>query len=126
MHKILIVDDESHIRRLLRQSLEDVEEAGCEIIEAENGLNALLMIKKYRPGLVLLDVMMPVMNGFEVCSAIKKEMKADEVYVIMLTAKGQEIDRKKGIECGADEYITKPFDPEVIAEKAFEILKITK
>ncbi len=125
MPVILIVDDESHIRRLLRQSLEEIEEAGCELIEAENGREALELIEKHRPALVLLDVMMPEMNGFEVCHTIKNELKANDTYVIMLTAKGQEIDRIKGMECGADEYITKPFDPDEIVEKSYKIIKMT-
>ena len=126
MPVILIVDDESHIRRLLRQSLEEIEETGCELIEAENGREALELIEKYKPDLVLLDVMMSEINGFEVCNTIKNKLKANDIYVIILTAKGQEIDRIKGMECGADEYITKPFDPDEIVEKAYKIIKMIK
>lgn len=122
MSKILIVDDEPHIRLLLEQTLEELEEDGVELLIADNGEDALENIKQERPRLVFLDVMMPKMNGFEVCSAVKKELGMSEVYIIMLTAKGQEFDKQKGKEVGADMYVTKPFDPDAIVEKAREIL----
>jgi two-component system, OmpR family, alkaline phosphatase synthesis response regulator PhoP len=72
--------------------------------------------------LVFLDVMMPKMNGMEVCRKVKKELALNDVFIVLLTAKGQELDRQKGQEVGADLYMTKPFDPEVILQKAKEIL----
>lgn len=123
--KILIVDDESHIRSLIEQSLEELEDNGVDFFTAENGEQALEIIKEESPQLVFLDVMMPKMNGMEVCRRVKKELHMDDVYIILLTAKGQELDRIKGQEVGADVYITKPFSPEAILKKAREVLGIT-
>lgn len=124
--KILIVDDEAHIRILMEQTLEELEDEGVEILTAGDGEEALEIIKADRPGLVFLDVMMPKMNGFEVCQAVKRELKLNDVYIVMLTAKGQEYDKQKGAEAGADIYMTKPFDPDEIVEKAVEVLKIER
>ncbi|GIK42078.1 MAG: response regulator [Chloroflexota bacterium] len=124
--KILIVDDEAHIRILMEQTLEELEDEGVEILIAEDGEEALEIIKTDKPGLVFLDVMMPKMNGFEVCHAVKRELKLDGIYIVMLTAKGQEYDKQKGAEAGADIYMTKPFDPDEIVEKAVEVLKIER
>lgn len=122
--KILIVDDEAHIRMLIEQTLEDLEDEGVEFLTAENGELALAIIEQERPQLVFLDVMMPKMNGMEVCKKVKKELKLENVYIALLTAKGQELDRQKGQEVGADVYMTKPFDPEVILNKAREVLQL--
>jgi len=122
--KILIVDDEPHIRALLEQTLEDFEDEDVEILTAANGEEGLESIEEEHPNLVFLDVMMPKMNGFDVCRKVKKELQFDDVYVVMLTAKGQEFDKKKGLEVGADTYMTKPFDPDAIIEKAEEVLGI--
>ncbi len=121
--KLLIVDDEAHIRMLIEQTLEDLEDEGVELLFAENGEQALEMIKQEEPNLVFLDVMMPKMNGMEVCYKVKKELNLDHVYIILLTAKGQEVDRKKGLDMGADRYMTKPFDPDEMLSVAEEILK---
>ena len=122
MTKILIVDYEVHIRLLLEQTMEDFEGEGVEILSCDNGKDALEIIKQEKPRLVLLDVMMPGMNGFDVCRAVKKELNMDDVYIILLTSKGQEFDKKKGEEAGADLYMNKPFDPDVIIEKAAGVL----
>ncbi|PIB27402.1 two-component system response regulator [Maribacter sp. 4U21] len=121
--KLLIVDDEPHIRMLIEQTLEDLEDVGVELLFAENGEQALDIIKKEQPNLVFLDVMMPKMNGMEVCQKVKKELKLTEVYIILLTAKGQEVDRQKGLDMGADRYMTKPFDPDEMLAVAEEIIK---
>ncbi len=121
---ILIVDDEPGMRILLEQTLEDLEEKGVKIIMACNGKDAIEYIKKERPLIVLLDVMMPEMNGFEVCRAVKKELGIKGVYVLMLTAKGQEIDKQMGNDVGVDDYMTKPFNPDDIVEKVAGILGI--
>ena len=113
--KILIVDDEAHIRMLIEQTLEELE---------ENGEIALEIIQKENPQLVFLDVMMPKMNGMEVCRRVKKELGMEKVFIVLLTAKGQETDRQKGLDVGADVYMTKPFDPEVLLNKAREVLGI--
>lgn len=120
--KLLIVDDEAHIRMLLEQTLEELEDDGVDFFSAQNGEEAFEIIKNEKPQLVFLDVMMPKMNGMEVCRKVKKELKLNDVFIVLLTAKGQELDRQKGQEVGADLYMTKPFDPEVILEKAREIL----
>jgi two-component system, OmpR family, alkaline phosphatase synthesis response regulator PhoP len=120
--KILIVDDEPHIRMLIEQTLEELEDEGVEFLSAENGEIALAIIQKEKPQLVFLDVMMPKMNGMEVCRKVKKELELTDVYIVLLTAKGQELDRLKGREVGADIYMTKPFDPEAILGKAREVL----
>ena len=96
--KILIVDDEAHIRMLIEQTLEELEDDGVEFLTAENGEIALEIIQKENPQLVFLDVMMPKMNGMEVCRRVKKELGMDKVFIVLLTAKGQETDRQKGLE----------------------------
>jgi DNA-binding response OmpR family regulator len=121
--KILIVDDEAHIRMLIEQTLEELEDEGVEFFTADNGEKALEMIKSVEPDLVFLDVMMPKMNGMDVCRKVKHETGL-KVFIILLTAKGQELDRLKGAEVGADIYMTKPFDPEVLLNKAKEVLEI--
>lgn len=123
MQYVLIVDDETHIRILLQQTLEDFEDLNIEILATENGKKAIEIIKEKKPDLIFLDVMMPEMNGYETCHKIKKELKIDS-YVVMLTAKGQDADKQKGLECGADVYITKPFDPDEILKLASKILKV--
>ena len=123
-HKILIVDDEAHIRMLIEQTLEELEDEGVEFLTAENGEIALEIIQKENPKLVFLDVMMPKMNGMEVCRRVKKELELKDIFIVLLTAKGQELDRQRGQEVGADVYMTKPFDPEIILSKAKEVLGI--
>jgi|SRR5436190_18545075 len=120
--KLLIVDDEAHIRMLLEQTLEELEDQGVSFFSAENGEEALEIIQAENPQLVFLDVMMPKMNGMEVCRRVKKELALDKVFIVLLTAKGQEMDRQRGQEVGADLYMTKPFDPEMILSKAKEVL----
>ena len=122
--KILIVDDEPHIRALLEQTLEDFEDEDVEILTAKDGQEGLELIEEEQPDLVFLDVMMPKMNGFDVCETVKHTLKLKDIYIVMLTAKGQELDQKKGEDVGADTYMTKPFDPDVIIEKAEEVLGI--
>lgn len=122
--KILIVDDEPHLRALIRQTLEDLEDEGVELLTATNGEEALAAIVAEQPELVFLDVMMPKKNGFDVCHAVKNELKLSGVHIILLTAKGQEFDRARGQEVGADLYMTKPFDPDALVAKARAVLGI--
>ncbi|MBA2329827.1 MAG: response regulator [Flavisolibacter sp.] len=124
--KLLIVDDEAHIRMLIEQTLEELEDEGVSFLTAENGEQALQIIEAEKPQLVFLDVMMPKMNGMEVCRKVKKELEMDNVFIVLLTAKGQELDRQRGQEVGADLYMTKPFDPEIILAKAKEVLQIVE
>lgn len=121
---ILIVDDEPHIVMLLEQSLEIFLTKDVKIHTASNGEEALSLIKSIKPDIVYLDIMMPKMNGFEVCNEVKNVLGLKDVYIVMLTAKGQEIDRLKSNEVGADTYVTKPFDPDTIVEKTEEVLGI--
>jgi DNA-binding response OmpR family regulator len=122
--KILIVDDEAHIRMLIEQTLEELEDEGVEFFTAENGEMALEVISEEKPDLIFLDVMMPKLNGMEVCRRVKQEMGLKDIYIVLLTAKGQESDRQKGLDVGADVYMTKPFDPELLLEKAREVLQL--
>lgn len=115
---VLIVDDEQHIRMLIEQSLEELEDEGVELITAGDGEAALIEAERYRPDLIFLDIMMPKQNGFAVCRAIKHEIGLSESVVVMLTAKGQVYDREQGVLAGADHYITKPFDPDELLEIA--------
>ena len=116
--KILIVDDEAHIRALLEQTLEDLEDEGVELLTADNGEDALATIATEQPDLVFLDVMMPRMNGYDVCRAVRTELGLKETRIVLLTAKGQDVDRLRGEEVGADQYQTKPFDPDELRKLA--------
>lgn len=122
--KILIVDDEPHLRMLIQQSLEELEDEGVELLTAGDGEQALETIREEKPELVFLDVMMPKKNGFDVCHTVKNDLGLAKTCVILLTAKGQEFDRQRGQEVGADLYMTKPFDPDALLEKARTVLGI--
>ena len=87
-HKILIVDDEAHIRMLIEQTLEELEDDGVEFLTAENGEVALEIIQKENPRLVFLDVMMPKMNGMEVCRRVKKELQLEKVFYCITDGEG--------------------------------------
>jgi two-component system, OmpR family, alkaline phosphatase synthesis response regulator PhoP len=119
---ILIVDDEPHLRALIYQTLEELEDEGVELLTATNGEEALALIESSHPALVFLDVMMPKLSGFDVCSRAKRDLGLSDVYIVLLTAKGQEMDRQKGVEVGADLYMTKPFDPDALLDKARAVL----
>jgi two-component system alkaline phosphatase synthesis response regulator PhoP len=122
--KILIVDDEDHLRMLIEQTLEELEDDGVELITATNGEEALDLIVNEKPNLVFLDVMMPKMNGIEVCRKVKQELKINDVFIIILTAKGQELDKQKGKDVDADVYMTKPFDPDELLDRARQVLSL--
>lgn len=120
--KILIVDDEPNIVILMEQALESLEDEGVELLTARNGQEALETIKTEKPNLVFLDVMMPKMSGLEVCSIVKHDLQMSNIYIVMLTAKGQEFDKQKGMDVGADLYLTKPFRPKEVLEKSIQVL----
>ena len=120
--KILIVDDEAHLRMLIQQTLEDLEDEGVELLTASNGEEALALIESAKPNLVFLDVMMPKLSGFDVCERAKHQLGLSDVYIVLLTAKGQEFDRQRGQAVGADLYMTKPFDPDALVQKARDVL----
>ncbi len=119
---VLVADDEAHIRLLIEQALEDLEDRGVVILMAEHGIQALEMIRAQKPRLVFLDIMMPRMNGYEVCRAVRDDLGLQDVYLVLLTAKGQTADRQLGEQSGADLYLTKPFDPDELLEIAEMIL----
>lgn len=121
--KVLIVDDEPNILILMEQALEKLEDDDdVELLTATNGLEALETIQEEKPDLVFLDVMMPKMSGLEVCKTVKNQLKMDDIYIIMLTAKGQEYDKQNGIAVGANLYMTKPFRPKEVLAKSREVL----
>ena len=122
MSTVLIVDDEQHIRLLIEQTLEELEDDGVELLTAADGEEALGVVENQHPELVFLDVMLPKRDGFDVCRTIKQEMGLDATYVVMLTAKGQAYDRQLGEDAGADLYMTKPFDPDELLQHARSVL----
>jgi DNA-binding response OmpR family regulator len=119
MKKILVVDDKPEVVELVTATLEG---EGYQIISASDGREALEKIDKEEPGLVLLDIIMPKMDGFEVLSEVKKHPKTKEIPIIMLTAKGQKLDKDKGRRLGAEDYIIKPFSPSHLLRKIEEVL----
>jgi two-component system alkaline phosphatase synthesis response regulator PhoP len=126
-YKIAIIDDEIHIRSLLEQTLEELEEEhNVEIFSASDGREGLALIQAERPQVVFLDIMMPKMNGYEVCRTVKGNSEFDETHIILLTAKGQEIDKKQGMDCGAFKYMTKPFDPDEVLSVAKGLLRLNE
>ncbi len=106
--RILVADDEPHILRVVKDKLSN---AGFTVLVATNGEEALQIALREKPDLILLDVMMPKMNGFDVCRKLRAESGFPSIPILLLTARGQEADKKMGIEAGATEYITKPFSP---------------
>ena len=108
MTTILVVDDEPSIVELVRFTLED---ADVRVVEASDGAEALVLARRVKPDLVLLDVQMPRLNGIEVCRQLRREPAFASTPIIMLTAAGQQADRTRGLGAGADEYLTKPFSP---------------
>jgi two-component system, OmpR family, alkaline phosphatase synthesis response regulator PhoP len=117
--KILVVDDEIYIVHILDFSL-GME--GYEVITALDGEQALERMKLERPDLVVLDIMMPKLDGYEVCKAIKSNPTTKQTPVILLSAKGRNVDQKLGFDVGADDYITKPFSPRKLVERINQLL----
>lgn len=124
--KILIVDDEKHTLMLLQRALRDLEEEDdeLEILTASNGEEALEAIRVGKPVLVFLDIMMPIVDGFNVCNTVKNEWGMDDIFIVMLTAKGQKVDQQRSAEVGANIYMTKPFEPDRVLEIGREVLGI--
>jgi two-component system, OmpR family, alkaline phosphatase synthesis response regulator PhoP len=122
--KILIADDEAFIRLLILQTLEELEFQGVALLTADNGADALAIIQVEKPEMVFLDVMMPKLSGFEVCQMVKRDPQLQHIFVVVLTAKGQEYDRLHSQEVGADVFITKPFDPDILVRLAQDVLKL--
>lgn len=118
MRTLLIAEDEDGIRSLVKMTLARNE---YEILEAVDGEEALALARKHRPELILLDVMMPGLTGFEVCRAIKDDPATAQATVVMLSARTQEADREQGMASGADDYFTKPFSPIALLRKIDEV-----
>ena len=118
--KILIADDEPYILRSLSFVL---KKEGFDIETACNGEEALEKAQQFKPKILFLDVMMPKKDGYEVCNELKSNPETKDIYIIILTAKGQIIDKEKGLTTGADEYITKPFSPLEIVNKVKKIME---
>ena len=117
--KILVVDDEIYIVHILDFSL-GME--GYEVITALDGEQALDRMKAEKPDLVVLDIMMPKLDGYEVCKSIKSNPATKQTPVILLSAKGRNVDQKLGFDVGADDYITKPFSPRKLVERINQLL----
>ncbi|EJO5347956.1 response regulator transcription factor [Clostridium botulinum] len=120
MEKILIVDDEEHICELIKFNLEN---NGYKCICALNGIDGLNIVKKEKPDLVLLDLMLPGMDGYDVCKEIRKDNSIATTSIIMITAKGEEFDKVLGLELGADDYITKPFSVREMVARVKAVLR---
>jgi two-component system phosphate regulon response regulator PhoB len=120
---ILIVEDEVALVTLLRYNL---EREGFRVLEAGNGEEALLLIKEQRPDLVLLDWMLPILSGIEICRQIRRSPEHRLTPVIMLTARGEEGDKLRGLEVGADDYVTKPFSPSELVARVRAVLRRAK
>jgi two-component system alkaline phosphatase synthesis response regulator PhoP len=112
--KILVVDDEVDLVKTIRFSLET---EGYTVLVSYNGEDALNQARKENPDLVLLDIMLPKLDGYKVCRLLKFDERYKHIPILMLTAKTQERDKTLGVETGADEYITKPFDMDELMEK---------
>ena len=119
---VLIVDDEQHIRLLIEQTLEELLDEGVELYTASDGEEALAAIEAQSPDLVFLDVMMPRRSGLEVARAVRDELGNADTHIVLLTAKGQAVDREAGLAAGANRYLTKPFDPDELLAIAHEVL----
>lgn len=122
--KVLIADDHPDARQLLEDILEQFGPRGIHTLIARNGEEALAMARSEKPDLALLDAMMPIKDGFEVCREIKEDPDLARIYVILVTALSQFEDRDKGQMAGADEYVTKPYDTGLIAERIRAVLDI--
>jgi len=114
-HKVLVADDVISLEYLMKRE-------GYNVLVATDGIQALEMIQRERPALVLLDVMMPGKTGFEVCQEVRADASLDGVRILMLTAKGRENDVSKGLALGADGYMTKPFSTRELVEKVRKLI----
>jgi len=118
--KILIIEDDKHISKLVKYNL---EKAGFGCAVADDGEEALDALAGQNPDLIILDIMLPKMDGLEVCRIIKQNTKFKYIPIIMLTAKGEEVDRVVGLELGADDYVVKPFSPRELMLRVKAILR---
>lgn len=119
-NKILLVEDEQELVKAVKIRL---EEAGYEMIAAYDGFDGLDKARKVKPDLIILDLMLPKMDGYKVCGLLKADTRYNKIPIIMFTARAQESDIKMGEEAGADAYITKPFESQILLDKIKELLK---
>ncbi|MCK9477428.1 MAG: response regulator [Candidatus Muirbacterium halophilum] len=119
MYKILVADDEKNILRIIQFNL---EKNGFSVITAEDGKQAYEKIISERPDVAVLDIMMPKLNGFEITEKIREEL-GNSIKIILLSAKGQKIDKERGISLGADIYLTKPFSPKILISTISELIE---
>ena len=119
MKKILIADDRPEVGELVRVTLEGED---YQVVAAFNGKETLKRVRLEKPDLVLLDILMPKMDGFEVCRKLKKDPQTKKIPIILLTAKAEEVNQAKGRKVGAREYINKPFSPSALLAKIEKIL----
>ncbi|WP_069650175.1 response regulator transcription factor [Caloranaerobacter ferrireducens] len=123
LKRILVVDDEEHIIELIRFNLET---NGYYVIAANDGNEALKKVKEEKPDLVILDLMLPSIDGIEICKILRKDKETEKLPIIMLTAKSEEIDMILGLEIGADDYITKPFSVRELLARIKAVLRRTQ
>jgi DNA-binding response OmpR family regulator len=117
--KILVVDDEPNVVRTLTFVL---KKEGYEVSSAANGEEAIAKVHESKPSLMFLDVMMPKKNGYEVCQELKSDSSFNDIHIVMLSAKGQEGDKEKALNLGANEFMTKPFSPLGVIGRVKELL----
>jgi DNA-binding response OmpR family regulator len=117
--KVLVCDDEPYIVESVSYV---VRKAGYEVVVAEDGEEALAASRREVPDLIFLDIMMPKLSGYDVCKQLKEDPATRGIYIVMLTARGQEEDERKAVEVGADEFMTKPFSPRKMRAKLQELL----
>ncbi len=118
--KVLVVDDEEYIQHILNFSF---GAEGYEVITAGNGEEAIAKAKAEKPDVIVLDIMLPKMDGYEACKRLKSDPQTKGIPIILLTAKGREADRKLGSQAGADDYVVKPFSPGRLIERVEGMLK---
>lgn len=123
MERVLIVDDDPDIQRLVSYNL---GQAGFEVATAENGRKALETVRKQPPDLIILDLMLPDIDGMEVCRTLRQRETSRRIPIVMLTARGEEIDRVIGFELGADDYVMKPFSPRELVLRVKSIFRRMK
>ena len=121
---ILVVDDERFIRILLEETLGQLKGAEVRVTLAKDGNEALQIAAVDRPDLVILDIMMPRLDGYEVCQRLREDLGLTDTYVIMLTARGRSADKLRGLQVGANEYLTKPFDPAYLLNRVSQVLHL--
>ncbi len=117
--RVLLADDDAALRRLIRATFSD---ADFDLLQAVDGTEALELVQQHHPCVVLLDVNMPGLDGFEVCRRLKGDPSTADIKIVMLTARGADVDRLTAREAGADEYFVKPFSPIQLLDKVYALL----